>query len=291
MNIGFVTFEKFHGRDDIGSSRIRARWLCNHWPEAEVALMGKKYDVVVFQKSYWLEYAQLFDGIKILDVCDADFKHWGYRIKEMIDNCDAVVTSTMDLAKYMVKLTNKPVWCIPDRIDFDTLGGRRKDHRGIGNIKTVAWYGYAENYPMLDATIGALVRLGIPNLIVISSRRSPYMIPPSMEGKINLINYPWSAETANDDLLRADVVVNPQSAAGRWKYKSNNKTILAWALGLPAAHTKTELESMMTEEQRIAEADKRYAEVVENYDVRQSVEEYKNLIAELYDQRNAAGKS
>lgn len=284
--IGFVSFAKFHGKEDIGSTRIRVDWLCNYWPEAEVAKMGRKYEVVILQKAYWLEYAQLFQGIKILDVCDADFKHWGYRIKETIDNCDAVVTSTVELAKYMAMLTDKPVWCIPDRIDFAAIGDKRKDHRGKRDTKTVAWYGYSDNFRMLDASIEALVQLKIPNLIVITSKRSPYMLPPSMEGKLNLINYPWTAATANDDLLRADVVINPQMATGRWKYKSNNKTILAWALGLPVAHTKDELALLLTEEQRMAEAAKRNAEVLANYDVRTSVEEYKALIAELYAQRN-----
>ena len=286
-NIGFITFEKFHGREDIGSSRIRARWLCNHWPEAEVARIGQNYSVIVFQKAYWLEYAQLFKGLKILDMCDADFKHWGYRIKEMIEECQAVVTSTVPLAEYMRKLTDKPVVYIPDRIDLNSLGSRQKSHVGQGDTKIVAWYGYAENYPMLDASIGALAQLRIGNLIVISSRRSPYMLPPSMEGKINLINYPWTEATAMDDLMRADVVINPQISTGRWKYKSNNKTILAWALGIPVAHTKDELAQLMTEEQRIAEAKLRFAEVKNKYDIRQSVAEYKQLIEELYAKRNS----
>ena len=39
----------------------------------------------------------------------------------------------------------------------------------------------------------------------------------------------------------------------------------------------------MTEEQRIAESDKRYAEVLESYDLRTSVVEYTNLINFIND--------
>ena len=55
MKIGFLTFEQFYGRKDIGSSRIRAQWLVNHWPEAELFKMGEKYDVIIYQKVYWPE--------------------------------------------------------------------------------------------------------------------------------------------------------------------------------------------------------------------------------------------
>jgi hypothetical protein len=125
----------------------------------------------------------------------------------------------------------------------------------------------------------------VQNLIVIASKGNPFMLPPSVADKINLINYPWTAGTANDDLLRADVVINPRLDSGRWKYKSNNKTILAWALGLPVAHTKAELAELMTEEQRIAEVDKRRAEVLAEFDVKKSVEEYKALITDIYATR------
>ena len=77
MKIGILTFEQFHGRKDIGSSRIRAKWVINHWPEAEEFVFGQKYDVVIYQKAYWLEHAQEFKGLKILDICDADFLHCG----------------------------------------------------------------------------------------------------------------------------------------------------------------------------------------------------------------------
>lgn len=280
--VGILTFAQFHGRADIGSSRIRAEWPTKYWPEAEIFVMGKAYDTVIYQKVYWIEHAEKFKGKKILDMCDADFLHWGYRIKQMIDLCDAVTTSSPQLATYVKKLTDKPVVCIPDRIDFKEFDGyMKKDHKGKGDTKTVAWYGYSENFPMLDSSINALADAGITDLIVIASRRSPYQLPTGLEGKIRLTNYPWTRDTVNIDLLRADIVINPQANSGRYKYKSNNKTICAWALGLPVAHNKKELENLMTEEARIKESDEKYTMVHQEYDVEQSVKEYRQLIENL----------
>lgn len=281
MKIGILSFEQFHGRTNIGSTRIRVKWLLNHWEEAEEFTMGQQYDVVIYQKAYWLEHAKAFKGLKILDICDADFLHWGYRIKEMVDNCDAVTTSTVPLAMYMAKITDKPVWCIPDRLDFGTLPDQKKDHKGNGETKTVLWYGYSENFPMLNSSINALVQLGISELVVIANKGKLFDLPPAVRGKIKLTNIPWTAETVNIDLMKADVILNPQLSNGRWKYKSNNKTILGWAFGIPVAHSKAELEKLMPENERIIEGEKRYNQARAEYNVIDSVRDYKNLINDL----------
>lgn len=278
MKIGILTFEQFQKRQNIGSSRIRGHWLAKHWPEAEIYKMGQAYDAIVYQKAYWIEHAQRFNGIKILDMCDADFLHWGYRVKQMIDLCDAVTTSTMELAKYITQLTDKPVWCIPDRLDMDLFKDIvPKKHEGP--TKKIAWFGYSENYPMLDAAVPEIVKSGVEELIVIADRRSPYKFKMGIkQDKILLTNYPWTAETVHGDLQKADLVINPKGSKGRWKYKSNNKTITAWALGLPVAHNDTELKKLMTAEARQQEADLRLAEVKADYNITKSVEEFQNLI-------------
>ena len=95
MKIGIYTFEQFESRqrNSVGSSRIRGQWLVNHWPEAELFKIAKKYDIVIYQKAYFLEHAKLFDGIKILDMCDPDWLEHK-PVKQMIDLCDAVTTSS-----------------------------------------------------------------------------------------------------------------------------------------------------------------------------------------------------
>lgn len=290
MKIGFLLFEQFHGKQNIGSSRIRGHWLVKHWgsnsdSEAEIFRTGRKYDVIVYQKVYWVEHAKDFQGIKILDMCDADFLHWGYRIKEMVDLCHAVTTSTEALAEYMRKLTDKPVICIPDRINLEDFGEMKKDHRGKGVAKVAAWFGYSDNYPMLNTAISSLVRNKFDELIVIADRRNPYQLPPAARSKILLTNMPWTPETVYKDLLQADIILNPKLSSGRWKYKSNNKTLTGWTLGIPVVHTEPELKMYLTEEARIVEGDKMFAEIREKWDVKQSVIDMKELISQLINAR------
>lgn len=289
MKTAFLTFEQFFGRKDIGSSRIRAKWVVEKWREAgpdigeaEIYKFGGKYDVIVFQKAYWHEYANDFTGIKILDLCDPDFLHWGYPIKQMIEACDAVTCSSEALAEAVTEFAGeKPVWVIPDRI-IDPDKFKQKIH--VGDTKSVSWFGYAENFPMLESAIGAIKKFGL-ELIVVSSK--PFVAGVSSAG-LKITNFPWSSMTWEDDIRRADVVINPRGGNGRWKYKSNNKTTQSWALGMPVAHDQKELSELLTEKQRNDEVLRRRKEVLEDYDVKSSVEEYKNLILEIQNGKKAS---
>lgn len=290
-SVSVLTFEQFQGKKNIGSTRIRVSWLLPHWEEAEEYRMGRMYETVILQKAYWLEGLEELEKyapgkhIKILDICDADWLHWGYRIKQILDLCDAVTTSTIAQAEFLVKYTDKPVWCIPDRLALEEFGTLKKDHTGKGTAKIAVWYGYSENFPMLDAAVNALVEVGIEELIVIANKRSPYVLPASVAKKLRLINLPWTAETYNSDILKGDIVINPTSQKGRWKYKSNNKTINAWALGMPVAASKEELLQFITEESRIAEGNSRYEQMRRENNVVESVNEFRNLIKELKESK------
>jgi len=282
MKVGIVTFEKFHGRktNSIGSSRIRAYNLVKYWEEASIYKHAKKYDVLIFQKAYWIEMAKKFEGIKILDLCDPDFLDWHYNIKEMADNCDAITCSTEALANDVVRFVNCPVWMIPDREDI--LGMKdRKIH--IGPAKHAVWFGYAQNFPLLDSAVSHLYKYNL-SLIVISN--GIYVLPSFAEKKIDLINYKWTPETADDDIKKGDIVLNPKSTNGIWKYKSNNKTLHAWNLGLPVVQFEDEINQFVSADNRKKEAELRLAELKEKWDIEQSVEEYKNLIEEIKKDKN-----
>lgn len=279
--IGILTFEQMCGKQHLGSTRIRAQGLIDHWPEAERFRIGRNYSTVIFQKAYWLDFAEAFNGTKILDLCDPDLLNWSSNCVKMADACDAVTVSTPQLSELVSKYTSTPTFCIPDRIDLNSIGERRKEHTGNGIAKVTAWFGYSTNFPSLDCAIPELQHYGISKLIVVTDPGRPYWPPLEAYDRIDVINYRWSPETVYDELLQADIVLNFRLDSGRWKYKSNNKTILAWALGLPVAHTGAELSALMSEEARIREVKMRYEEVRRCYDVRQSVDEYKALIEKL----------
>lgn len=278
--IGILTFEKYQQKRNIGSSRIRARWVWEQinklYPEqyqAEEFITGKKYDVVVFQKSYWVEYAKHFKGFKILDLCDPDWMHWAYSVKEMIDEVDVITCSSQAIANYIKNLTNKKIIVIPDRLNL-SLYTQTKKHRG--DLKTVAWFGYSHNFPALTYAIKALDNRKL-NLIVISD--GTYSVPVGINN-VEVTNFKWTEATVNNDLLRADAVLNPKYLKGRFKYKSDNKTVNAWALGLPVLQSDDDFDTFKTEEARNAFAKEILNVILANYDVSESAKQIVGIIEE-----------
>lgn len=271
-------FENYE-KGQVGSSRIRAGWLLNYWPEAEMYRVCTDYDAMIFQKAYFMPMLEKFPGIKIFDLCDPDWL-FGKPVVEAISHCDAVTTSTEALAQYLRQITDKPVLCIPDRVD---LAEHMEKKKHDGPAKKVVWFGYSSNQDVLDQCLMTLQRLGL-KLTVISEL--PYYPKGQIQGitedwiKENIINLKYDYSTINQDLLNCgDMVLNPRLETGRFKFKSNNKTLTAWALGLPVAENAEDLERFMDPGNRRKEAELRVPEIKEKHDVRLSVAAYKELIA------------
>jgi hypothetical protein len=277
MKVGFATMEKVENRplNSVGSSRIRARWYYKYWQEAEEYHVGGKYDVMVFQKAYWREMLESFEGIKIFDLCDPDWLE-PRPVVESINLCHAAVTSTQALADYLKKfIKDKPIICIPDRVDLDEHKPKLKHE---GTLKSVAWFGYAQNFHYLEKTFEFLIEKNIA-LTVISN------VPPAMPMgydrlRINTIDYNY--KTLHEELIKYDAILMPDTTDDlKGTFKSNNKTLTAWALGLPVIKLPTDFDRFMSAEERQKEADLRLAEVREKWDVRLSVVEYKALIDQI----------
>ena len=278
MNIGILLFEKWHGKKFLGSSRIRGHWLVKHWDELELFEQGKKYDAVIFQKTYWLKYVESYDGIKILDVCDPDWLDGQAEMRNIINHCDAVTTSTEALRDTIKGFAgDKPVVYIPDRQDLE-FHNKQKVHKG--RAKKIIWFGYSHNASVLDIALGFLKSKDL-QLTILSEARPPY---PNADRNIK---YDWGNPEFdfNGILLQHDIVLLPEDTRPRGKYKSKNKTYTAWALGLPVASTPEDVERFMEAEERRKEAKLRLKEIREKYDVKQSVEDFKQLIKQIDESR------
>lgn len=281
MKTGILLFEQFLGKKDVGSSRIRGHWIVRNWQKAgadlgeiETFKFGAKYDAVIFQKAYFVEFAKAFDGVKILDICDPDWLDWSYRFKEMIEEVDAVTCSSLALTKAISKFTQKPVYFIPDRVDTENFPAP-KEH--VGPTKAVAWFGYSQNFPILDSCLKALMKHGL-DLIVISDG---VYVPPAAFKEVKVQNFPFNEQHYMDDIQKADLVLNPVYSKGKWKYKSTNKTSIAQALGMPVAQTGEELDALMTEEARKKAAEQGLQNVRDHFDISLSVIDYKDVIQEV----------
>ena len=183
---------------------------------------------------------------------------------------DAITCSTQALKEALEKVTDKPVYVIPDGEDFEILPPP-KQHEG--KAKMIVWFGYSHNLNILNQTYSKIRQLGL-TLKVISDGNL-------MCGECAVKNIKWDIETVDTEIQEADFALLPDSLKGRNRFKSLNKTIHSWALGIPVAKTPTDMERFMDGEQRQIEADKRYKEVLENNSVERSALMLYNIIKDL----------
>jgi len=285
IDVCFITFEDFNERDQIGSSRIRARWVAKHWDGAEMYIPGKKYDIEIYQKVYWERRLKVNPAIKILDICDPDWmeRPSNQYFRKIIEYYDAITFPTKEFKKFFDKyLPNIPNKVIPDRLDLD-LFDKRKVHKGTAT--KVVWFGYSQNQNVLHQAAATLRALKL-KLTVISDDLKIYITKTEDKELFNFVKY--NEDTINDELIKnGDICLLPPHRNDEGElphkalYKSDNKTINAWALGLPVATNAEELEFYLSAENRQNESEEKWHWTRANRDVRQSVVDYLDLIASL----------
>lgn len=272
---GFLLFENIHNKKDTASSRIRGKWLVKCWKEAEEFVYGKKYESVIFQKAYLPDYCKLFDGIKILDLCDPDWIQ-DVDFRQYLVDIDVVTVSTEELGKFISTITDKPVVVIPDRMDFEYFK-EKKIHKG--KAKEVCWFGYSHNSHVLKSLRMILPKYDL-GISVISNE--PIMLSNKDIGLVVKERYTkWDLKTVNREIIKSDFVVMPGSTSPNHRFKSDNKTTTSWALGMPVAVCEEDLKRFSDPLERQKEADLRLKQVKENNNVKTSVEEMKALIDKL----------
>lgn len=282
MIVKFVTMEKVTNRDvnSVGSSRIRARWVAKYWDEASEYQLGEYADVMIFQKAWWEKMVYEFPGIKIFDICDPD---WFESIRphfSVMSACDAVTTSTQPLADYIKKiLPDMRVKCIPDRVDLEehAVSEGIKNSWAADKAKTIVWFGYSHNFHVVEKTLDLLMKHGL-RLTVISDQNLRLMAGYEA---LKIHNVKYNYETVHDIIARHDLALLPENPTFKGEFKSNNKDLTAMALGVPVVKLPEDLERLMSSEERKKASEQGLKEVKEKYDVRLSVQEYKDLINEI----------
>ncbi len=279
MNVGFITFDHDR-RDKTGSARIRAYNLIKYDKDFHVFSSGPKYDAVVFQKNYWVEYAELFDGIKILDMCDPDWLSGSNAIqfRRMLNAVDGVVANTQVTADYIKMLTNKPVIVIPDRHDTDIFK-EKKVHKG--RAKSVVWFGYSHNATVLEMYIPKLEEMGLELTIVSEKHVSVCRNHREFREHEHFVKWPDSIEQVNLELVKHDFALLPRRRRVYEQYKSNNKVTQAWALGLPVAEWGDDIDKFIDAEARIEDQNLHFEQTKKNYNCKLSVIELRAFLDKI----------
>jgi hypothetical protein len=286
MNIRFFTFSQFHNKiPAAGSTHIRVTQLMKYWPESRLYRYGENPDVLIFQKVYVAQDYQFpvhFENTKILDICDPDWLPGIMGIKETVDAMDAVVVSSKGLQDFMKQLTDKPVVIIPDRFDISLVP---KPKRHIEQAKTVTWFGYRHNAETLKYAMPLINELGLDLVCISDDDPLAWQWLPGEVGeefrKTHYKYLKYREENIYHDLQRADFAILPYGVRPIDPYKSNNKTVKAILAGLPVAHDAEEVRGFLVAGVRRDYLEKHYNKTIREYDVKKSVQDYKDLIEKI----------
>ncbi len=270
MNIAMLTMEQHDKRrlNSVGSSRIRGRWVMKYCKDIVPFENGKDYDAVIYQKAYYKEHMDAFKGVKIFDLCDPDWLD-GRPVTEVAQKVDAFTCPTQAMHDFLVQITDKPVIIIPDRVDPEEYHPVKEGH--YGKARTIVWYGYSTNQVVLDQCMVFLQSENL-QLVVISDRNYPDAA----------VNVKYEYQTVNEEIVKHDIVLMPDFKQNyRHSFKSNNKTIGAWALKMPVAVGPEDILRFMDPAERAKEAEMRYNEVMTNYHVKDSGPQYLQLVQNI----------
>ena len=260
-----------------GSTSLRVDQLVAAAPDFKYWVHGSRYDNLIFQKAYWPEMMKTFNGPKILDVCDPDWFQESLDIVETGNLAHAITCSSEALTQLMRSyFPAKIVECVPDRLDFHLFPPPRGKHQGTA--KNVVWFGFIHNaHETLAPLLPALTTYGL-RLRIIADK--PYSqedgileLEPEFEH--------YDPATIYSQLKEADIVLNPRSNRAFYRYKSDNKSVIGWKLGLPVAVSEEDLVRFLNPDKRNEEVQVKRLLVDKGYRIEKSALQYREIISKI----------
>lgn len=291
MKILFIT------QSDVrwASTRLRAIWPARYIKGAEVNQIDNienwfDYDVCIFIKIFPLvdyEAIKLYRVPQVWwDLCDPAWWWNPQEALQIVDRVDGVVVSNPILADDFEDWSGKKAHCIPDRIEPEHFP-LQKSHLHIGDhvdpIRLI-WFGAGQNRVALFAAVANLERLvanGHNITLTIFDDWTDQEWKFSNSFPVNYVR--WKLEHENQVIASHDIALLPPYPGAWGEVKSNNKSLTAWACGLPVSNGMDyhQLEELVSS--RAARADHAqwgYRLVTEQYHVRKSADEWMELLNE-----------
>lgn len=225
------------------SARLRCYWPARYMRDAVVSEWNNTQghpaaDVYVWQKRINPETmkAQRESGARVyLDMCDPGWWWEPGRVREVLPLCDGVVCSNQALRDDLAKFApGTKVYCIPDRLELSAFPNIRV-HAPALPVRFI-WYGIANNRVALLNAVTNLERLAANGyaieLTVCDDRPD---VPLGFTDGLTVYHTQWKLETENQVIASHDIALLPPFPGAWGKVKSNNKTLTAWACGLPVS--------------------------------------------------------
>lgn len=237
----------------MASSRSRVWLLCDRREEFFVGRRRsdwRKADAVVFQKRCsgkdieTARKARNAGRFVVLDYSDVYLAQEAGLMRDMrlmVSLCQAVTTSNPDDMKLLSAMTGRPVAVIRNCQDM-TAYPLKKAHEEKSK-PVVVWCGHSNNKDALRVmwpTLRSLAAEGVRFEVLLVSNDPRIGKGLHIDGKHPVWFERWKLARVNKLMVRGDVAINPQTrkADGRW-HKDRNKTVTAWACGLPCVDFKT----------------------------------------------------
>ena len=265
MKVIFIPLEIDGYLFNAGSQRIRCEWVAPYLG-ADIYDRSqdlKSYDVIIYQKCYISpEVRGLADRYRhkcqIFDLCDPEHIFRPDTVRYMADRCKIITSSNEELSIGLMKFLRRPVYTVSDRMELSFFKVR-KQHEPVR--PKLVWFGYSANFHNVAPMLGEIDEIKCPLTIISEDSIG--------DGRFRR----WKLSTVCDDIIEHDIVINPPG-----RFKSNNKTIMSWALGMPVATDIDELYKFLGCNTRRAEAELRLDEVKREWNVKTSAKELKYLI-------------
>lgn len=167
---------------------------------------------------------------------------------------------------------------IPDRIKLDAYPTRR-EHTDTEPVRLI-WFGNPENRPVLWAAIPAIERAAAHGRRIALTIFDDGKAGWTLRG-VPVYNLPWKYAIENDVISSHDIAVLPVHPGIHGAVKSDNKTLTAYANGLPvtgASDYRDFLRLIDDPDYRQAQADAGYELLARRGDVRQSAAEWREVL-------------
>lgn len=260
-----VYLQRFFSKEKYcASDRIRGEWIIKNSDKFELYREGVEYDTVIFHRP--VEEIAKTRGIKILDLCDAVWKHQPDFLT-LIEPVDAVIVSTQGLKEELRKITNKKIFVIDDGHDLDYYKTRRVNYHDT-KAKEAVWFGYAQNAHCIVPYIRTLRENGIKLKVI-----SQCPLPP-LDRADKFVK--WDVDTCIEEISKSDFALLPKNG----KLKSNNKEITAYLSGIPVARNEEDIKRLVNPKERKQEMERALKTVYE-YDAKNIAERYLDVVYKI----------
>lgn len=258
-----------------GSIRLRAGWVSKYWDGADVYDKTQSmtdYPLIVFQKAYLTKQTQ--GWIRSLarrrdagaacclafDLCDPDFLSDEHRRRmlSVLPLFDFAVASTQPIRDWLQEYL--PCALIPDRVDLADIEKVMVPRMQCEGPCELLWAGYAGNRDMLSPEFEAFAAEGGHDLEIWA-----------LEQPVSFAEF-WTK------VQGCDVLLNPRPEVDPWRYKSDNKTLIAQALWIPVAKTVAELAYLAGDRRNlVTEAETMREQVRQHHHIYRSVNQWEIL--------------